>query len=83
MALYEQDAKILNKISKKAKSKGWELIKVRALPHPDDSYMKFTLVRIGKKYATHLYNVNDNAFHEGHYDFTNKEVAMEELLSRK
>jgi hypothetical protein len=75
---------LVKTIMVEAESKGWKLQRVRPFDdNPANDYLKFTLVKIGDKYATHLYNVQDNAFYEGHYDIENYGDALDDLFARR
>ena len=81
--------KIEEKAKVQAEKQGWKLIDFIKFPHPDDSYMIYTLIEYKesgtKMFATHLFNdslSDSGSFNNGHYQIDSLEKALKEMQSR-
>lgn len=83
--IYEEiSLTVREKITEVAKNLGYSVSQIiRYSNHPNDNYLYLVLGKGGYKggYVTWLFNANDMALFDGHYDMTFK-VALLDLAER-
>jgi hypothetical protein len=80
---------IIEKARTLAEKQGWEFIEGFHFPHPDDSFMIMTIVKLksiyGETYATHIFNESlgeNGSYNLGRYDIETLEQAKANIEMR-